>query len=88
MRIVMRSRYHGVMRTTVVLDSDVAIEIERLRRAGMGLSEALNLLARRGMANDSAASTTVKYRHRTSKIGLKVDVTHVGDVLDLIDDDR
>ncbi|MGO9103700.1 MAG: CopG family transcriptional regulator [Mycobacterium sp.] len=76
------------MRTTVVLDSDVATEIERLRRAGMGLSEALNLLARRGMANDSTASTTVKYRHRTSKIGLKVDVTHVGDVLDLIDDDR
>lgn len=40
----------GFVRTTVVIDSDVASEIERLRREGMGLSEALNLLARRGMA--------------------------------------
>ncbi|EUA05173.1 copG family DNA-binding protein [Mycobacterium kansasii 824] len=39
----------GFVRTTVVIDSDVAGEIERLRREGMGLSEALNLLARRGM---------------------------------------
>lgn len=76
------------MRTTVMIDSDVAAEIERLRRAGMGLSEALNLLARRGMAKDSTVAKTVKYQHRTSKIGLKVDVTNVADVLDLIDDDR
>jgi len=33
-------------------------------------------------------ATAATDRHRTSKIGLKVDVTHVGDVLDLIDDDR
>jgi hypothetical protein len=75
------------MRTTVVIDSDVAAEIERLRRHGLGVSEALNLLARRGM---SAAATAkpAKYRHRTSKIGLKVDVTSIADVLDLLDDDR
>ena len=35
-----------------------------------------------------AASKTVKYQHRTAKIGLKVDVTNVADVLDLLDDDR
>jgi hypothetical protein len=82
-------RYHGVMRTTVVIDSDVAGEIERLRREGLGVSEALNLLARRGMAKEAeATSKTVKYQHRTSKIGLKVDVTNVADVLDLLDDDR
>jgi len=75
------------MRTTVVIDGDVAAEIARLRREGLGVSEALNLLARRGMSKD-AISTTVKYQHRTSKIGLKVDVTNVGDVLDLLDDDR
>ncbi len=75
------------MRTTVVIDSDVASEIERLRREGMGLSEALNLLARRGMAK-AASSSAVKYQHRTSRIGLKVDVTNVADVLDLLDDDR
>ncbi|MDA3642032.1 hypothetical protein [Mycobacterium xenopi] len=72
------------MRTTVVIDSDVAAAIERLRRQGMGVSEALNLLARRGMAKEAAEKVT--YRHRTAKIGLKVDVTNVGDVLDLLDD--
>jgi hypothetical protein len=75
------------MRTTVVIDSDVASEIERLRREGMGLSEALNSLARRGMTRGTAAKT-VKYEHRTSRIGLKVDVTNIADVLDLLDDDR
>jgi hypothetical protein len=80
-------QYHGVMRTTVVIDGDVAAEIARLRREGLGFSEALNLLARRGMSKD-AISKTVKYQHRTSKIGLKVDVTNVADVLDLLDDDR
>lgn len=75
------------MRTTVVLDSDVAGEVERLRRQGMGLSAALNLLARRGMVT-SAQSETVKYRHRTSRVGLKVDVSNVADVLDLLDDDH
>ena len=77
----------GFMRTTVVIDSDVASEIDRLRREGMGLSEALNLLARRGMTR-GPSSTTVKYKHRTSRIGLKVDVTNIADVLALLDDDR
>ena len=77
----------GFMRTTVVIDSDVAAEIERLRREGLGLSEALNLLARRGMAKEPA-SARAEYKHRTSRIGLRVDVTNVADVLDLLDDDR
>ena len=76
------------MRTTVVIDSDVAAEIERLRREGMGLSQALNLLARRGMTRGPEAETRVKYKHRASRIGLKVDVTNIADVLDLLDDDR
>ena len=76
------------MRTTVVIDSDVAAEIERLRREGMGLSQALNLLARRGMTRGPESKTTVKYTHRASRIGLKVDVTNIADVLDLLDDDR
>lgn len=84
---MMRMAYHAVMRTTVVLDSDVAAEIDRLRRGGLGVSEALNLLARRGMTTQQATKPA-KYQHRTSKIGLKVDVTNVADVLDLLDDDR
>ena len=55
------------MRTTVVIDSDVAGEIARLRREGLGLSEALNLLARRGMTR-GPLSEAVKYKHRTSLI--------------------
>ncbi|MBS9535863.1 CopG family transcriptional regulator [Mycobacterium sp. M1] len=74
------------MRTTVVIDDDVAAEIDRLRREGLGISEALNLLARRGMAAAGIKSTP--YRHRTAPIGLKVDVANIGDVLDLLDDDR
>jgi len=75
------------VRTTVVIDADVAAEVQRLRREGLGVSEALNLLARRGIA---AQATTLgaRYRHRTARIGLKVDVTNVADVLDLLDDDR
>jgi hypothetical protein len=73
------------VRTTVVIDSDVAAEIGRLRREGLGVSEALNLLARRGMTKDTAAKE-VNYHHRTAKIGLKVDVTNVAEVLDLLDD--
>lgn len=77
----------NLVRKTVVIDSHVAGEIERLRRQATGLGEALNLLARRGMARDLSA-TTVKYKHRTSPIGLKVDVTNIADALDLLDDDR
>lgn len=75
------------MRTTVVIDSDVAAAIEQLRREGLGISEALNLLARRGIAAQTAGQVS-RYRHRTSRIGLKVDVTNIADVLDLLDDDR
>jgi putative hemolysin len=75
------------MRTTVVIDSDVAAAVDRLRREGLGVSEALNLLARRGMAKADAPET-VRYEHRTSKVGLKVDVTNVADVLDVLDNDR
>lgn len=65
------------------LDDDVAAEVERMRRAkGIGLSEAVNELARAGM---SRSSTRHRYEHRTADIGLKVDVTNVGEVLDLLD---
>lgn len=75
------------VRTTVVIDSDVAAEVERLRREGLGISEALNLLARRGIAAQTSPPGS-RYRHRATPIGLKVDVTNVADVLDLLDDDR
>ncbi len=72
------------MRTTVTLDDDVAAEIERLRREeGLGLSEATNRLIRAGMA---APKARAPYRHETRDLGLTVDVTDIGAVLDLLDE--
>ena len=46
------------MRTTVTLDDDVAAAVDLVRRErGVGLSEALNELVRRGMTSKSALST-------------------------------
>ncbi|MGI8874624.1 MAG: ribbon-helix-helix protein, CopG family [Egibacteraceae bacterium] len=74
------------MRTTFTLDDDVAAAIERLRREdGLGLSEAVNQLARAGMA---APSRQRKYRHQSVAVGLKVDVSDIGAVLDVLDDER
>ena len=45
------------MRTTITIADDVAEEMRRLRRTqGLGPSEALNLLARRGMVRESSSS--------------------------------
>ena len=73
------------MRTTITLSDDVAAEVDRLRRErGMGPSEAVNSLARRGMsAPDQPPSP---YQHHSTKLGVKVDVRNVGEVLDLLDE--
>lgn len=72
------------MRTTLTLDQDVVAEIERLRReTGLGLSEAVNQLIRRGISADSPRH---HYRHRSVNLGLKVDVTNIGEVLDALDE--
>lgn len=74
------------MRTTITVADDVAAEMERLRREeGLGPSEALNVLARRGMA--SRGRQHADYVHHSAPIGLLVDVTNVAEVLDLLDDD-
>ncbi len=74
------------MRTTVNMDDDVAAEIARLRREeGLGLSEALNLLARRGLM--AGRTSTPRFRQRSVDLGARVDVTNIGDVLDLLDED-
>ena len=71
------------MRTTVSLDPDIEAEVERLRRdEGVGLSEAVNLLARRGLARGKRPA---RYVHRSTDLGITVDVTNIGDVLDLLD---
>jgi hypothetical protein len=71
------------MRTTVVIDDDVAAAVERLRtEEGLGLSEAINRLARAGMAVKRPRPT---FRQRTFSLGLNVDVTNVAEALELLD---
>lgn len=72
------------MRTTVSLDDDVVVAVERLRRErGLGLSAALNELVRRGLTRDPARPAFVQ---RTSAGGARLDLHDVGAVLDLLDE--
>lgn len=68
----------------MTLADDVAAEVARIRRErGVGLSEALNELARRGM---TSRPSRTHYVHRTAKLGLRMDVSNVAEVLDLLDE--
>ena len=71
------------MRTTVSLDPDVVAEIERLRaEKGLGLSEVLNALARKGMTVTEPRKPFVQ---RTASFELLMDITNIGEVLDYLD---
>ena len=71
------------MRTTVNLDDDVAVAIDRLRREqGVGVSEAVNRLARAGLRQKPERA---RFRQRSARIGLKVDVTNVAEALEVLD---
>jgi hypothetical protein len=72
------------MRTTFTLADDVAAAIDRVRREeGVGPSEAVNRLIRRALATPAPSAP---YVHRSADLGLRVDVTDIGEVLDLLDD--
>ncbi len=71
------------MRTTVTLDQDVAAAVRRLRTTeGLGLSEALNRLVRTGL---TVKQPTRKFQQRTVRLGLQVDVTNIGEALEVLD---
>jgi hypothetical protein len=73
------------MRTTFTLDPDVASAVQRLRREeGIGISEAVNRLIRSGLARKPGRAP---YQHHTVKMGMKMDVSDIGAVLDLLDQD-
>ncbi|MBV8083551.1 MAG: ribbon-helix-helix protein, CopG family [Chloroflexi bacterium] len=64
------------MRTTVTLDDDAAAAANELRRQeGIGISEALNRLARAGLAKPTKRKV---YKHWGTDIGVKVDLTCIG----------
>lgn len=74
------------VRTTVNLDADVLAAVEERRRAtGAGLSETVNELVREGLAT---TRPRIDFVNRPAAIGLRIDVTNIGDVLDLLDSDR
>jgi hypothetical protein len=71
------------MRTTVEFDEDTASAIEQARRErGIGVSEAVNELIRRGLLprEDRPA-----FRQRTAQLGLRVDVSNVADALEALE---
>lgn len=71
------------MRTTFTLDDDVAAAVEQLRRQeGIGLSAAVNRLIRAALAQPKQRA---RYRHRSADVGITVDVTDIGSVLDVLD---
>lgn len=73
------------MRTTIRLDPEVAAAAERLRRERhIGLSEAVNELARAGLSRGERATP---FRQRTVGVGVKIDITNVAEALELLDDD-
>jgi hypothetical protein len=73
------------MRTTVTLADDVAAEVERLRRErSLGLSQALNELARAGM--NRAPKRAGRFVQRTHDFGGSfIDVTNVAEALDQLE---
>ncbi|MGH2365059.1 MAG: ribbon-helix-helix protein, CopG family [Chloroflexota bacterium] len=72
------------MRTTLKLDEDVTAAVEQVRREqGLGMSAAVNRLIRAGLAKPDKRPP---YRHRTARLGIKVDVSNIGEVLDLLDE--
>jgi hypothetical protein len=73
------------MRTTVTLDEDVSKALAALRREkGIGTSEALNELVRRGLA--SASERSEPFRQRTSSMGLpRVPIDDIGQALEVLE---
>lgn len=71
------------MRTTVDLADDVAAAVEKARRErGLGLSEAVNDLVRAGLL---PREPRPPFRQKAYDMGLKVDVSDVGEALDMLD---
>lgn len=71
------------MRTTVTLDNDVAAAVARLRRErGVGVSEAVNELARAGL---TVKRSRTRFRQRSVPLHLRVDATNVAEALEQLD---
>lgn len=71
------------MRTTVEFDEDTAKAVEQLRRdKGLGLSEAVNQLIRRGVLPQKTRS---RFEQLTHPVGMRIDVSNVADALEALE---
>ncbi len=74
------------MRTTVRLDDDIAAAAEQLQRERhIGLSEAVNTLARAGLRARQPQRT---FRQRSVPLWLTADVSNVAEALEQLDGAR
>ncbi|MFI0432363.1 MAG: CopG family transcriptional regulator [Candidatus Nanopelagicales bacterium] len=72
------------MRTTYTPAPDVEAEIRRLRKElGIGVSEAINMLARRGMM--AGGQPRQRFHQRSASMGAKIPIDDIGAVLDQLD---
>jgi hypothetical protein len=68
------------MRTTVEFDDDTAKAVEQLRQdLGIGVSQAVNELIRRGLIPRLEAPP---FRQRTRPMGIRIDVSNVAAALE------
>jgi len=71
------------MRTTIEFDPDTAKAVEELRREqGLGVSEAVNELIRRGLLPRGPLPTFVQ---RTRPLGVRVDVSNVAEAIETLE---
>ena len=69
------------MRTTITFEPDVAAAIDRERaRRGVGVSEAVNDLVRRGLV---ARAKRARVQLPTSPMGLKIDISNIEEALEI-----
>jgi hypothetical protein len=71
------------VRTTIEFDADTAKAVDDVRRElGVGVSEAVNTLIRRGLLPRRDAPA---FRQATRELGLKIDVSNVAAALEDLD---
>ncbi|CAN5172536.1 hypothetical protein BH20ACT3_BH20ACT3_08500 [soil metagenome] len=73
------------MRTTVTLADDVAVAVDSLRREeGLGTSEAVNALARRGLAHHDGGAN--RFTQRASSLGTsRIPLDDIGATLEVLE---
>lgn len=71
------------MRTTIQFDKDTGAAVSRFRQeTGMGVSEAVNHLVRKGLMNQPKRPT---FKQRTYHLGLKIDISNVAEAIEIIE---